>query len=53
MTDWDETALGSIMAQTDVYLHKPNIKANIGFGSELLQERSGTISLAELSECGP
>lgn len=52
MTDWHETALGSIMAQTDVYLGKPAIKREIGICSKLVQG-VGTISLAELSACGP
>jgi hypothetical protein len=53
MTDWHETALGSIMAHADVYLHRATTKREIDFGSKLLQQRSGTISLAELSASRP
>jgi hypothetical protein len=53
MTDWHEAALGSIMAHADVYLHRPTTKRKIDFGSKLLQERSGTISLGELSASRP
>jgi hypothetical protein len=53
MTAWHEAALGSIMAQADVYLHKPAIKTDIDICSKLLQEGSGEISLAELSASRP
>jgi hypothetical protein len=48
-----EGALGSIMAHTDVYLQRPTIKREISICSKLLQERSGSISLAELSASQP
>jgi hypothetical protein len=49
MTDWDESELGSIMTHTEAYLDKPPIKSGIGTSSKLLQERTGSTSLGQLS----
>jgi hypothetical protein len=49
MTDWHESELGSIMTHTDAYLDAPVIKSHINTSSKLLQERTGSISLGQLS----
>ena len=49
MADWDESELGSIMTHTDAYLGAPAIKSYISTSSKLLQERTGSISLGQLS----
>jgi hypothetical protein len=51
MTDWQESELGSIMTHTDAYLDAPAIKSHIITSSKLLQERTGSISLGQLSMC--
>jgi hypothetical protein len=52
MTDWLESELGSIMTHTDAYLDAPAIKNCISTSSKLLQERTGSISLGQLSMFG-